>query len=237
VPCLHVTEGDALAINAGDLALSLVTGTVVDDEGLEPVTRLRVLRELVDMTTRTIEGQALDIGWARDDRFDLGVDDYLTMANHKTAFYSGAVPLAVGAIVGGGTEEQIAALRAFGQATGLAFQIQDDMLNLVGTREATKKDFRSDITEGKRTLAAVHALQHSGKRERLLEILASRAEDPALLEEAVQIMNASGSIAYARTYARGLVLDAKHDLEAALPKSKARNLLLSMADFFVERDS
>ena len=48
------------------------------------------------MTTRTIEGQALDIGWARDDRFDLTVDDYLLMANHKTAFYSGAVPLAVG---------------------------------------------------------------------------------------------------------------------------------------------
>ena len=74
-PCLHVVEGEGLAINAGDLALSLVTGTVVDDEGLEPTCRLRVLKELVDMTTRTIEGQALDIGWARDDRFDLGVDD------------------------------------------------------------------------------------------------------------------------------------------------------------------
>ncbi len=237
VPCLHVTEGDALAINAGDLALSLVTGSVVDDDSLSAECRLRVLKELVEMTTRTIEGQALDIGWARDNRFDLGVDDYLVMANHKTAFYSGAVPLAVGAIVGGGTTEQIAALRAFGQATGLAFQIQDDVLNLVGTREATKKDFRSDVTEGKRTLAAVHALQYSAKRERLLEILAARAEDPATLEEAVAIMRESGSIDFARTYARDLVLSAKADLEAALPKTKARDLLLSMADFFVERDS
>lgn len=235
-PCLHVVEGDALAINAGDLALSLVTGTVVQDSSLPPEVRLRVLAELVDMTTRTIEGQALDIGWARDDRFDLTVEDYLTMADHKTAFYSGAVPLAVGAIVGGGTDEQIEALRAFGMATGLAFQIQDDVLNLVGTREATKKDFRSDVTEGKRTLAAVHALQHSAKRERLLEILASRAEDPALLDEAVAIMAESGSVAFARTYARDLVLRAKADLEGALPKSKARDLLLSMADFFVERD-
>ncbi len=73
----------------------------------DDATKLRVLKELVDMTTRTIEGQALDIGWARDDRFDLTVDDYLVMANHKTAFYSGAVPLAVGAIIGGGTESQI----------------------------------------------------------------------------------------------------------------------------------
>jgi len=222
IACLHVTEGDALAINAGDLALSLVTGTVVDDDALEPECRLRILRELVDMTTRTIEGQALDIGWARDNRFDLGVDDYLVMANHKTAYYSGAVPLAVGAIVGGGSEEQVEALRAFGQATGLAFQIQDDVLNLVGTREATKKDFRSDITEGKRTLAAVHALQHSQHRERLLEILAARVEDPAVLEEAVAIMRDGGSIDFARDFARDLVLGAKADLEAALPRSTAR---------------
>ena len=236
-PCLHIREGEGLAINAGDLALSLVTGTVVDDHALDAECRLRVLKELVDMTTRTIEGQALDIGWARDDRFDLTVADYLVMANHKTAFYSGAVPLAVGAIIGGGTEAQIEALRAFGLAAGLAFQIQDDVLNLVGTREATKKDFRSDVTEGKRTLAAVHALQHSASRERLLRILASRAEDPAVLDEAVAIMAEAGSIDFARTYARDLVLGAKTDLEAALPRSKARDLLLSMADFFVERDS
>jgi geranylgeranyl diphosphate synthase type I len=236
-PCLHVVEGEGLAINAGDLALSLVTGTVVHDEALEPAVRLRVLKELVDMTTRTIEGQALDIGWARDDRFDLVVDDYLVMANHKTAFYSGAVPLAVGAIVGGGTEAQVGALRSFGMATGLAFQIQDDVLNLVGTSESTKKDFRSDVTEGKRTLAAVHALQHSSKAERLLEILASRAEDAPTLQEAVDIMVQAGSIDFARRYARELVLSAKAELEAALPKTKARDLLLSMADFFVERDS
>ncbi|MDO8880228.1 MAG: polyprenyl synthetase family protein [Coriobacteriia bacterium] len=236
-PCLHIREGEGLAINAGDLALSLVTGTVVSDEGLPAEIRLRVLKELVDMTTRTIEGQALDIGWARDDRFDLSIEDYLLMANHKTAYYSGAVPLAVGSIIGGGTEAQTEALRAFGLAAGLAFQIQDDVLNLVGTREATKKDFRSDLTEGKRTLAAVHALAHSADRERLLVILASRAEDPAALEEAVGIMARAGSLDFARTYARDLVLGAKAELEAALPKTKARDLLLSMADFFVERDN
>ena len=236
-PCLHVREGEGLAINSGDLALSLVTGTVVDDSGLSDSCKLRVLKELVDMTTRTIEGQALDIGWARDDRFDLTVDDYLVMANHKTAFYSGGVPLAIGAIIGGGTDEQVAVLRAFGQAAGLAFQIQDDVLNLVGKREATKKDFRSDLTEGKRTLAAVHALQHAPRRERLLEILAARVEDPSLLQEAVDIMNESGSVEFARVYAHDLVIDAKRDLEAEVPKSRARDLLLSMADFFVERDN
>jgi geranylgeranyl diphosphate synthase type I len=236
-PCMHIREGEGLAINAGDLALSLVTGTVVDDPTLNDATKLRVLHELVEMTTRTIEGQALDIGWARDDRFDLTTEDYLLMANHKTAFYSGAVPLAVGAIIGGGSESQIATLRQFGMATGLAFQIQDDMLNLVGTREATKKDFRSDITEGKRTLIAVHALQHSEKRERLLVLLSSRPTDAAELDEAVAIMQEAGSIEFANAYANTLVTDAKLALESELPKSKARNMLAAMADFFVKRNT
>lgn len=236
-PCLHVREGDGLAINAGDLALSLVTGTVVHDPGMIDSTKLRVLAELVDMTTRTIEGQALDIGWARDDRFDLTVDDYLLMANHKTAYYSGAVPLAVGAIVGGGSETQITTLRAFGMSTGLAFQIQDDVLNLVGTRESTKKDFRSDITEGKRTLVAVHALQHSKQRERLLALLSARETAADRLDEAVAIMREAGSIAFANEYAARLVTEAKTAIVAELPKSKARDMLASMADFFVKRSS
>lgn len=236
-PCMHVSEGEGVAINAGDLALSLVCGTVVYDEGLDDRTKLRVLAELVDMTTRTIEGQALDIGWARDSRFDLTIEDYLVMARHKTAFYSGAVPLAVGAIVGGGSDEQVEALRAFGMAAGLAFQIQDDVLNLTGTKESTKKDFRSDITEGKRTLVAIHALQNASRRTRLLEILSAHTTDTELLDEAVSIMVEAGSIAYATSYARELIFEAKPRLESVLAEGKARKLLLSMADFFIKRSS
>ena len=236
-PCLHIAEGEGLAINAGDLALALVCGTVVDDPGLDDSTKLAVLAELVAMTTRTIEGQALDIGWARDGRFDLTVEDYLVMAKHKTAFYSGGVPLAVGAIIGGGSAEQVEALRSFGMAAGLAFQIQDDTLNLVGTKEATKKDFRSDITEGKRTLVAIHSLQNSDRRERLLEVLSAATTEDALLDEAVSIMEESGSIEFANDYASALILDAKSELDDALPAGSAKKLLMSMADFFVKRSS
>jgi len=236
-PCMHIAEGLGLAVNAGDLALSLVCGTVVADPGLDDATKLRVLGELVAMTTRTVEGQALDIGWARDNRFDLTVQDYLVMANHKTAFYSGGVPLAVGAIIGGASDEQVEALRAYGMATGLAFQIQDDVLNLVGTRESTKKDFRSDITEGKRTLVAIHALAHSAQRDRFLELLSARTSVPAELDEAVAILREAGSIEYAENYAHDLVMQAKVALQAMVPAGKASDLLLSMADFFVQRNS
>jgi geranylgeranyl diphosphate synthase type I len=236
-PCLHITQGEGLAINAGDLALSLVNGTVVNDPLLSDTLKVRVVQELVAMTTRTVEGQALDIGWAQDDRFDLTVDDYLAMARHKTAYYSGAVPLAVGAIVGGGTDEQISALRHYGMSTGLAFQIQDDLLNLMGTEEATKKDFRGDITEGKRTLVVVHALEHSAHADELVDILRSGTSDPVELSRAVAIMQDAGSIDFAHRYALDLVEDAKARLAAHLDGNESRSLLLSMADFFISRNS
>lgn len=113
-PCLHLTEGLGLAINMGDLALSMVNGPVVNDPLLDDATKVRVISELISMTCRTVEGQALDLGWARDGRYDITPEDYLTMAIHKTAHYSGAVPLAVGAIVAGASEEQVEALRSYG---------------------------------------------------------------------------------------------------------------------------
>ena len=234
-PCLHLTEGVGIAINAGDLALSLVNGSVVKDPNLSDAIKVRVVTELIEMTRRTIEGQALDLGWARDERYDITPEDYLVMATHKTAHYSGAVPLAIGAIIGGGTEAQIEALRNYGLDTGLAFQIQDDLLNIEGDPETMGKDFCSDITEGKRTLMVVHALQNSAQRDRLIEILSSKTTDLTVLAEAVSIMRESGSIEYARNYAENLTSIAKNRLVDMLDESPARDLLISMADYFVNR--
>ena len=236
-PCLHLTEGMGLAINMGDLGLQLVNGTVVKDPDLDDHTKVRVVTELIDMTRRTIEGQALDIGWARDGRYDITPEDYLVMATCKTAHYSGAVPLAIGAIIGGGTETQIEGLRNYGLDTGLAFQIQDDLLNLIGRAESTQKGFRDDITEGKRTLVVVHALQNldGDDRARLVELLSSHTKDEADLDEAVSIMNRSGSIDYARNYAENLTSIAKNRLIDMIDPSPSRDLLISMADWFVNR--
>lgn len=238
-PCLHITEGIGLAINDGDLALSQVTGIVLRDKNLSDPVKIRVLDELVSMTTRTIEGQALDIGWARDNRWDITVEDYLTMARHKTAYYSVAVPLACGAIIGGGDAQQVEALREFGMATGLAFQIQDDLLNLVGASESIKKDYRTDLTEGKRTLMVVYALANADEKDaaQLRAILSSHTSDPEELERAVDIMRRSGALDYARNYSLDLVEKAKASLAQVKLESKPRSLLLSMADFFVERIS
>ena len=236
-PCLYLTEGLGLAINMGDLGLQLVNGTVIKDPQLDDATKVRVVTELIDMTRRTIEGQALDIGWSRDGRYDITPEDYLVMATCKTAHYSGAVPLAIGAIIGGGTETQIEGLRNYGLDTGLAFQIQDDLLNLVGKAESTKKGFRDDITEGKRTLVVVHALQNleESDREELVGILSSHTKDREVLDRAVDLMNKAGSIEYARNYAENLTSIAKNRLIDMIDPSPARDLLVSMADWFVSR--
>lgn len=236
-PCMYLTEGTGLAINVGDLALSLVNGTVAVDPKLNDHQKVRLITELVEMTKHTVEGQAMDLGWARDGRYDIKEEDYFVMATHKTAYYSGAIPMVVGAIAGSGTEAQIEGLRNYGLDTGLAFQIQDDLLNLVGTEESTKKDFRNDITEGKRTLVVVHALNHVPPkfRQYLVDVLSSHEKDPAVLAKVVSIFEEAGSIDYARTYADNLTKIAKNRLLEVLEPSDARDLLLSMADWFVTR--
>jgi len=86
-PCVYLSEGTGIAINVGDLALVAVTAKILRDETLEPAVRMRVLEGLVSMEERTLEGQALDLGWVRDGRWDISTRDYLRMASHKTAFY------------------------------------------------------------------------------------------------------------------------------------------------------
>lgn len=242
-PCLHVAEGTGIAINVGDLALVDVFAQILRPEKpsrpatYDDATTLRLLRELLSMERRTLEGQALDLGWARDGRWDVSVEDYLYMARHKTAFYSAATPLATGAICGGGSDEQVEALRAFGMAAGLAFQLQDDLLNLVGDGAAQGKDFRSDITEGKRTLCVVWSLGHLDPpgRAELIRILESRTADECDLARAVGLMSEAGAIERVRSYARRLADEARGTLESVGLEAGPRAILFSMADFFVER--
>ena len=226
-----------MAINVGDLGIVRTFAGVLEDESLDGTAKLRVLNEIAQMEQRTVEGQALDLGWARDGRWDITTGDYLTMAAHKTAFYSAASPLSIGAICGGGTDAQIEALSSFGMDAGLAFQLQDDLLNLVGDAEAQGKDFRSDITEGKRTMIVCWALEHlaGAEKDELLGILSSHATDASVLARAVELMEGAGAVDAVRDYAHDLARSAKASLKGVGLAGDARAVLESMADFFVER--
>ena len=236
-PCTYITEGTGVAINIGDLGIVHTFRLILDDEMLDGATKLSVLHLIAQMEQRTVEGQAMDLGWTRDGRWDITADDYMSMARHKTAYYSAATPLSVGALCGGGTKEQIDALHAFGMDAGLAFQLQDDLLNLVGDAGKQGKDFRTDITEGKRTLAVAYALGHlpDKKRSELISILSARTEDEAELARAVALMDEAGAIEYVRSTARGLAASAKQQIASLAWAPDAQELLSAMADFFVER--
>ncbi len=240
-PCLYRAEGVGVATNVGDLALVEVFEVVLKDDSLPMNRKLTILQELVNMERHTLEGQALDLGWVRDNRWDVSVGDYVYMSESKTAWYSAAIPLYVGAIAGGATPDDAEGLLAVGLLAGAAFQLQDDLLNLVGDVAEQGKDFRSDITEGKRTLAVVWALEHLAEAERdeLTGILEAKTSDEALLSRAVELINQGGGIEKCRQLALADVEDAQrlaHALAVAGQiTNESRDILCSMADFFVER--
>ena len=236
--CAHIMHGEPLAINAGDYALGLVCTIVVRDALLDDVTKLRVLDTIGEMSARTVEGQALDVGWVRDDVYDLRPKDYLEMALGKTGYYSGIAPLTVGAIVGQASGAQRDALAAFGKDSSIAFQIQDDLLNLLGDERTMGKDYLSDVIESKRTLMVIHCLSMAGlsDRERLVVLLRKgRTKTAEETAEVVALLEKYGSLEHARALARDLILKARSYLEALSP-SRARDVLESMADFFLERE-
>lgn len=240
-PCLYRTEGLGLAINAGDLALTRVFEIVLADASLPAERRLRVLEELVRMERHTLEGQALDLGWARDGRWDVTSDDYLYMIDGKTAWYTVASPLYAGALAAGAEPDAVRGLIEVGLPAGLAFQLQDDLLNLVGDADAQGKDFRSDITEGKRTLAVVWALEHldDADRSELVSLLESGTADTSRLARAVELIELGGGIDKCRELAAEKTAEAQkraRELAACgAITTEAADLLVSMADFFINR--
>ena len=210
----------AAALNAGD-ALAIVAGQV-----LRKATR-RLDRDLADlvwhefdtMAMRTLEGQATELGWQPDDVEDLGPEDYLELIMHKTCWYTTIHPLRVGALVGSGGTADLAPLVRFGFHLGAAFQIRDDLLNLVGDEATYGKEILGDLHEGKRTLTLIHLLANATGADRALVrdyLRRNRAERSAELVRTVRaLMDDYGSITFTREYAEGILLVAEEYFEQA----------------------
>lgn len=219
-PTLGAMYGMATAINTGD-ALALVAGQV-----LRRATRQldRDLGELVwsefdTMALRTLEGQAIEVGWQADNIDDLSPDDYLNLILHKTCWYTTIHPLRVGAIVGSHGTAELGSLVRFGFHFGAAFQIRDDLLNLVGDERIYGKEILGDLYEGKRTLPLVHLLSvaRPADRDLLADYLhRTRSQRSAALVQRVRaLMDDYGSIAFTRHYAEGILLAAEEYFEHA----------------------
>jgi len=190
-PTLHRSQGVPIALNVGDAMLALALEPLFDNMRLVGLGKaLRILKAVSDMARNTAEGQALELSWIRECRWNLRDQDYLRMAHQKTSHYTFIAPVVVGGLIVGASDSELFELRMFATALGAAFQIQDDVLNLVSDHGTYGKDKLGDLWEGKRTLILLHALRSATEEERAraVEILGKErplAETPRTNVETV----------------------------------------------------
>ncbi|MDH3250987.1 MAG: polyprenyl synthetase family protein, partial [Acidimicrobiia bacterium] len=126
-PTLHHQVGDSLAINVGDaLAVLAMAPLRENTRVLGGRMARRIGDEFQTMMFRTIEGQAIELGWREDSVADLEPDDYLNLVLLKTCAYTTIYPLRIGSIIGSWGAVDLEAVTRFGFYLGAAFQIQDD---------------------------------------------------------------------------------------------------------------
>lgn len=181
-PTSHKVFGEAIAILAGDGLLTEAFKLMSDPRsfaGSDPVARLAVIHEIAVCagTYGMVGGQVVDMESEGKPEMDLPTVQYIH--THKTGALIKASVVA-GAVLGGADDTQLAAIRRYGEAAGLAFQIADDILDIEGTTEEIGKDAGSDEARGKATYPAVMGLA------------AAKQEAQAMMDEAMLALEPLG---------------------------------------------
>jgi geranylgeranyl diphosphate synthase, type II len=245
MPTLHAQYGVPLALNAGD-ALAILAGAALRDNRRVLGSRLaaRIGDEFDLMARRTLEGQARELGWRRDVVLELEPDDYLDLIMHKTCWYTTIHPLRVGALIGTMGRADPDSLVRFGFYLGAAFQIRDDLLNLVGDEAKYGKESCGDLYEGKRTLMIIHLLREArgSDRDAVARFLAMEREQrtPGDVATILELMRGYGSIDFAREFGLGIANAAGDAFEAAfaeVPDSPERRFVHELIAWMLEREA
>ena len=242
-PTLTAEYGLGLALNAGD-ALAVLSNQVLRRHmsRMDADLAERVLSEFDAMALRTLEGQATELGWRRDGVDALEPEDYLDLIMHKTCWYTTVHPLRVGALIGSAGAADLRPMVRFGFHLGAAFQIQDDLLNLLGTEREYGKEIHGDLFEGKRTLPLIHLLRNARGPDR--DVLdrylgLERSErTAAMVSEIRGLLDAYGSITFAAEYAHGIAGAALDTFEAAFPPATAgpdRDFVQALVPYMLDR--
>jgi geranylgeranyl pyrophosphate synthase len=189
---------------------------------------------LVDTISRMCEGEVLQICVKGDT--GIGVEVYETIIECKTALLISTCTR-FGALIGGASPDVEKALTDFGYEIGMAFQIQDDILDFLGNEKTLGKPVGGDLREGKVTLPVIYALQDARPDDRA-ELLRIYDKSSALTNEeihrATQIIESAGGFRRAREHAWDYIHRAKRSLEA-VPEGESREALQVLADHIVDR--
>jgi octaprenyl-diphosphate synthase len=216
-------RGNEVAVMLGDYLIS--NAFHLCSQAGDPALNLR----LGEVTNTLCEGELVQL----HHREDLSLDErtYFEIVRRKTAVLIGAC-CEMGAQLSGAPAGTVDALGRFGEGLGVAFQIQDDLLDLEGREEVVGKSLGRDIEKGKLTLPMIVHLARAGGADRAAAIEAIRSRDGAAL---IGMLHASGAIAEARARAEGIVAESRREL-AHVPAGPARDALDAAAVAIVHRD-
>jgi geranylgeranyl diphosphate synthase type II len=242
-PTLHVLHGVPLALNAGDtLTLMCLRPLIENRNTMGERLAMRIIEETERMARECAEGQAMELGWRRYNATAIGDTDYLAMVLKKTCWLATIYPIRVGALIGSHDRVDLDPFVRFGFFLGAAFQIQDDLLNLVAD-ERYGKEINGDLWEGKRTLMLIHALRESTPEEQVrLSSILSRARDARSESEVGwmrELIDKYGCTEYARQIAQELAGAALHEFSlfaANLPDSRDKSFLEHVPIWVIERN-
>jgi geranylgeranyl diphosphate synthase type I len=225
VPTVHTVWDMPTGILAGDVlyakAFEFLIRSKADNEA-----KIRAVSMLAIACADLCQGQHMDMTFEKRDDVDEG--EYLEMVRKKTGVLYAAAA-GIGGILAGGNAQQVRALYNYGLNTGMAFQIQDDIIDLLTPAEKSGKDRASDLREGKQTIIWIKAKENGIDLSRYRRNLTEAEIDAAIKE-----LEDAGVIAEVKEIANGLVATSAKHL-AILPPSPERELLRQIGEFFVTR--
>lgn len=235
-PAEAAEYGIGMGITLGDLEEPYTVAALLGAPG-PAERRLAAIAEYVRMTRATAYGQLLDIRLGHRPVAGVTESEVLRVHRLKTAIYTVASPLRIGAILGGARPGRLADLEAIGTDLGIAFQLRDDVLGAGFDGGASGKS-ANDLTEGKRTLLVVRAYATGDAAARsALEAVLGRADaDPAAIDRAREALRSSGSLAYSEARIAQLARRADRRIGAAAGLRAAdRDLLREIGRLLLTR--
>ena len=239
VPTVHASYGVPLAILAGDILFSKAFQMMAVGGLREGITEKSISEMVSRLSTACInvcEGQAIDMQMASNASQSYSQTDYIHMIEKKTASLF-ELSCSLGVLSADNRKiEDLDRLSVFGKNIGIAFQLIDDLIGIVGDPQITGKAVGNDIREGKKTFPMVLVLEKAelNERNKLLKLFGSRRTTDMELREATRIISNLGIEGEIRSLEESYVRQALESLEA-YPDSDQKNALQTSADFIIQR--
>lgn len=228
--------GRSMAILAGSTAYFYAIDILTQLSFTSKDALQRALKVFTDYALRTSYGQILDITNAYKRNIDENV--ILQVLRYKSAEYTGVMPLLIGAIIGGITDEQkLKSIHDYGLAFGWAFQIQDDVLGIFGEQEETGKPVGNDLIEGKHTLLVLEAWKNSNTEEQLFmkSIFGNKKASKNDIKKLTAHIKNKGGYDYAIKKGWEYVEEGKQYISKITDNNELRTILESLIYYMMER--